>query len=86
MIIPGRVKTKISMNALDKDGNAHNKMDEGQEKGLSSDLAAKIIVRKLEKEKKEILVGGKELIMVILESFALNCITIYQRKFNHCSY
>ncbi len=69
MIIPGRVKTNISLNALDKYGNAHNKMDAGQEKGLSADQAARIIVKKLEKEKKEILVGGSELIMVHIRRF-----------------
>jgi len=69
MIIPGRVKTNISMNALDKNGEAHNKMDEGQEKGLSVEQASKTIVKKLEKEKKEILVGGSELIMVHIRRF-----------------
>jgi short-subunit dehydrogenase len=69
MIIPGRIKTNISMNALDKDGNAHNKMDEGQDKGLSVEKTARIIVKKLEKEKKEILVGGNELIMVHIRRF-----------------
>ena len=69
MIIPGRVKTNISMNALDKHGNAHHKMDMGQEKGISSELAARIIVKKLEKEKKEILIGGRELIMVHIKRF-----------------
>jgi short-subunit dehydrogenase len=69
MIIPGRIKTNISMNALDMDGNAHNKMDEGQDKGLSVEKTARIIVKKLEKEKKEILVGGNELIMVHIRRF-----------------
>lgn len=69
MIIPGRVKTNISLNALDKDGNAHSKMDEGQDKGLSAEKSARIIVKKLEKEKKEILVGGSELIMVQIRRF-----------------
>ena len=69
MIIPGRVKTNISMNALDKHGNAQNIMDEGQEQGISAELAAKTIVKKLEKEKKEILVGGKELLMVHIRRF-----------------
>lgn len=69
IIIPGRVKTNISVNALDKDGNIHNKMDEGQDKGLSSEKAARIIVKQLEKEKKEILVGGSELIMVHIRRF-----------------
>jgi len=69
MIIPGRIKTNISLNALDKDGNTHNKMDEGQDKGLSAEKAARIIVKQLEKEKKEILVGGSELIMVHIRRF-----------------
>lgn len=69
MIIPGRVKTNISVNALDQYGKNHDKMDEGQEKGLTAEKAAKIIVKRLEKEKKEILVGGSELIMVQIRKF-----------------
>ncbi len=69
MIIPGRIKTNLSVNALDKDGKAHNKMDAGLDKGLSVEITARLIVKKLEKEKKEILVGGKELIMVHIRRF-----------------
>ena len=69
MIIPGRIKTNISVNAIGKDGNAHNKMDEGQDTGMEVEKAAKIIVRRLQKERKEILVGGSELIMVHIRRF-----------------
>ncbi len=69
MIIPGRIKTNISVNAIDKDGKAHNKMDEGQDAGMEVEKAAKIIVKKLQKERKEILVGGSELIMVHIRRF-----------------
>ncbi len=69
MIIPGRVKTNLSFNALDKEGNAHNKMDQSLEKGISVEKTAKIIVSKLQREKKEILVGGSELIMVHIRRF-----------------
>ena len=69
MIIPGRIKTNISVNALDKNGNKHGKMDEGQEKGMSAEASAKAICRKLEKEKKEILVGGKDLLMIYIRRF-----------------
>ena len=69
MIIPGRVKTNISVNALDKEGNAYNEMDQGQNKGKSVTKTAKIIVSKLQIEKKEILVGGSELIMVHIRRF-----------------
>lgn len=69
MIIPGRIKTNISVNAIGKDGNSHNKMDEGQDTGMDVEKAAKIIVRRLQKEQKEILVGGSELIMVHIRRF-----------------
>lgn len=69
IIIPGRIKTNISVNALEKDGSAHNKMDEGQDHGKSAESAAKIICRKLKKERKEILVGGLDLTMVHIRRF-----------------
>ena len=69
IIIPGRVQTNISLNAIDKDGKAHGKMDDGQDSGISSEKAAKIICKKLKKEKKEILVGGKELLMLHIRRF-----------------
>ncbi len=64
MIIPGRVTTNISKNALLKNGKSHDVMDEGIEKGMDVNKAAEVIVKQLSKEKKEILVGGKELLMV----------------------
>ena len=69
IIIPGRVKTQISVNALDRDGKAHNKMDDGQAQGMSVEKCAHVICRKLKKEKKEILVGGKEIMMVHIRRF-----------------
>ncbi len=69
MIIPGRIKTNISINAIGKDGKSHSKMDEGQGAGMEVEKAAKIIVRKLQKERKEILLGGSELIMVHIRRF-----------------
>lgn len=69
IFIPGRVKTNISVNAITKDGKTHGKMDEGQDSGITAEKAAKIICRNLKKNKKEILVGGKELIMVHIRRF-----------------
>jgi len=66
MIIPGRINTNISLNAIDKEGNSYNTMDPGQLKGMSVAKAARIICKKLQREKKEIMVGGKELIMVYI--------------------
>jgi short-subunit dehydrogenase len=64
MIIPGRINTSVSNNALTEDGSQYGKLDDGQANSISPDAAAKIIVRGILKRKKEILVGGKELLMV----------------------
>lgn len=69
IIIPGRIKTNISVNALDKEGKTHAKMDAGQDSGMSAEKCAKIICKGLKKEKKEILVGGSEVIMVHIRRF-----------------
>ena len=69
LLIPGRVQTNISLHALDKDGKTHGKMDKGQSSGITAEKAAKIICRGLKRNKKEVLVGGKELIMVHIRRF-----------------
>lgn len=69
MVCPGRIKTNISYNALESDGRKHAKMDEGQKSGMSAEKAAKKIVKAINKRKPEVLVGGKELIMVYIKRF-----------------
>jgi dehydrogenase/reductase SDR family protein 7B len=73
VIIPGRVKTRISYRALDAQGNEHGKMDEGQAKGISPEKAADIIIRGIRKNKREILVGNTELIMFFIRKY-LPCV------------
>lgn len=69
VLIPGRVQTNISKSAIEKDGTEHGKLDPGQADGITAKKAAKIICRGLKHEKKEILVGGKELLMVHIRRF-----------------
>jgi dehydrogenase/reductase SDR family member 7B len=69
IIIPGRISTNISLNAITKDGSRHGKMDGGQTHGISSESAAKTILKGLKKNRKEIHVGGKELLMVHIRRF-----------------
>ncbi len=66
IIIPGRVKTRISFHALDKDGNEHGQMDDGQANGLAAEKAAEIIIKGILKNKMEILVGRKELTLLYI--------------------
>jgi short-subunit dehydrogenase len=44
-------------------------MDEGQEAGMPAEKAAEKIVRAIKKRKPEVLVGGKELLMVYIKRF-----------------
>lgn len=69
IVCPGRVRTNISLRALDKGGKAHGQMDPGQEGGLPADDAARIIVRAIGRGRREILVGRGELIMVQIKRF-----------------
>ncbi|MBN2485155.1 MAG: SDR family NAD(P)-dependent oxidoreductase [Bacteroidales bacterium] len=69
MLIGGRIRTNISKFAIDKSGKEHGKMDAGQANGISPGKAAKQIYHGLKREKKEILVGGKELLMVYIRKY-----------------
>ena len=66
IIIPGRVRTNISFHALDSEGKEQGKMDEGLAKGISPEKAAKIIVRGIIRNKREILVGSGELTLLYI--------------------
>ncbi len=69
IIIPGRIKTNVSLNSLDKEGNPRFVTDESLANGMSVEKAAKKIIRGLRKQKKEIPVGGKEMVMLPIRRF-----------------
>ena len=69
LVCPGRVRTNISLRALDKGGKPHGKMDPGQAGGISVEKAARTIVTAVRKGRREVLVGGKELVMVPIKRF-----------------
>lgn len=64
VIIPGRVRTNISLHALNSEGKEHGVMDPGQESGISPEKAATLIIKGIINNKREILVGGKELALL----------------------
>jgi dehydrogenase/reductase SDR family protein 7B len=69
VIIPGRVRTKISFRALDGQGKAQGKMDDGLANGITPEKAAKTIIKGIRRNKREILVGSSELIMLYIRRF-----------------
>jgi len=69
VIIPGRVRTNISLHALDSQGKEHGKLDAGQAGGITPEKAAVQIIRGITRNKREILVGGSELIMLHIRRY-----------------
>ena len=66
---PGRVNTKISVNALKADGSAHGTLDAGQAGGITAEKCAQQYIKAIKHRKPEILIGGKELLMVHIKRF-----------------
>ena len=69
LVYPGFITTNISVNAVTADGTASGEMDNNQKGGMSPETCAKKIVRGIEKEKHELLVGKKELLLVHIRRF-----------------
>jgi len=67
--MPGRVQTNISVHALTKDGTEHGRMEPGQAGGVPADLCARKYLDAIHRRKREVLIGGKELIMVYIRRF-----------------
>ncbi len=56
-VVPGFVRTSISLNAMNGTGGKHGEMDPNQAAGISPEKAAKILARGLEKNRREIYMG-----------------------------
>lgn len=80
MVCPGRVQTNISYHALQANGTPHGKLDAGQASGITSEKAAKKILNGIWKQKPEVLVGGKELLMIYIKRFIPNLARLLNRK------
>jgi dehydrogenase/reductase SDR family member 7B len=66
---PDRVRTNISLNALNSQGAAHGKMDERQDKGITAAQCAREIISAVKKEKVLVLIGGVERISVYIKRY-----------------
>lgn len=66
---PGKINTNISVNALNGTGATHGEMDHNQETGMSAEECVSILLKAVEKNKKEVLIGDKEIKAVTLKRF-----------------
>jgi len=69
VLIPGRVRTNISLHALTSSGREHGKLDEGLAAGISPEEAARQIIRGLRRNRREIPVGSSELLMLKIRKY-----------------
>jgi len=80
IIIGGRIKTNVSLNAVMADGKAYGKMDAGQNKGITPQKAAQQILKGIRKNKPEILVGSTELLMIRIKRWLPGLHGLISRK------
>jgi short-subunit dehydrogenase len=66
---PGKINTNISVNALNGEGKPHGKMDHNQATGMSIEVCVDKLIRAVELEKMEILIGNREIKAVTIKRF-----------------
>lgn len=80
IVSPGRIRTDISLHALDSSGNEHGKSDPGQLNGIPSEIAARKILEGSAKKKKEIYIGKGEVFMIYLHRYIPALFRIIAKK------
>lgn len=69
IVYPGQINTPISKSALDQQGNPSGQMDDNQANGMDVDRCAQKIVKGIVQQKKDIYVGGKEMMILKIQRF-----------------
>lgn len=80
ILCPGFVRTNVTLNAMSGDGEKLGKMMKNTEKGMSPTRFAQKALRAIEKEKEEVLIGGKEILTVYLKRFFPGMLSGFIRK------
>lgn len=66
---PGKINTPISLSALNEKGEAHGVMDHNQQTGMPVEECVRQLLQAVDKKKKEVLIGNKEIKAVTLKRF-----------------
>ena len=69
VVYPGFINTPISTRAINAEGKTYGIMDQGQNRGMSAQKCATKYLKAIVKRKPEVVIGGKELIMVYFKRF-----------------
>ena len=60
LVMPGFIRTQVSLNALTADGSAQGSMDEAQEAGIAPDECAKRMVKAVQQGRDQVIIAGRE--------------------------
>lgn len=82
IVIPGFIKTNISLNALTEKGDKFDKIDAVPENGISAEDCSKQIIKAITKQNKEVRIGGKELIALYIKQYFPRLLSSVLRKAN----
>lgn len=69
IVCPGKISTQVSINAVNGAGGRHNAMDPSHKNAMTAEACARQILKAAKQGKSEILVGGKETLMVHFRRF-----------------
>ncbi len=67
LVCPGFIRTPLPVHALTGDGSPQGTMDRAQLRGMAPEVCARRILRAVEREKEEVLIGGREVWAVYLK-------------------
>jgi short-subunit dehydrogenase len=70
VISPGFIKTEVTLNSLDAQGNPLQRNSKAQENGMPADLFAQKLIRALESDRFHRYIGRKELLAVPLHALS----------------
>lgn len=69
LAVPGKINTPISLSALNEEGKAHGVMDHNQDTGMPVETCVRILLKAVSKQKREVLIGNKEVLAVYIKRF-----------------
>lgn len=69
LVMPGYVRTQVSVNALDAAGGRYGQMDAHTERGMAPERCARKIWRAVEQDREEVMIGWRESAAVQLKRF-----------------
>jgi short-subunit dehydrogenase len=72
LVFPGFIKTNISQNALNSEGKSHKQLDDNQNKGISPEECAARLIKGIQKNRRNIFIGGKEMTALKIQRFFPN--------------